>query len=205
MKTKRWIIRGLLLALAWILAAAPASAHRVNIFAWVEGDQVHTESKFPGGRAVNGGVIRVLDASGKELLSGKTDDDGGFSFPIPQKSDLVIVLEAGMGHRNEWRLGADELGDAAAPAPAEAAEETAPPEEASASATPPQAVASVDAAALQAAVERALDKKLAPLQRSIAEMAEPEPGFREVMGGLGYIFGLLGLWAYATCRRKEKS
>ena len=46
-----------------------AFAHRVNVFAWVEGDIVYTKSKFGGGREVKGGKIVVMDSLGNELLS----------------------------------------------------------------------------------------------------------------------------------------
>ena len=86
-----------------------AGAHRVNIFAWVEGDTVLVECKYPDGREVYEGVIRVLDSAGKELLNGKTNTKGEFSFKVPKQDDLTIVLEAGMGHRADWPLSKQDL------------------------------------------------------------------------------------------------
>ena len=87
----------------------PAWAHRVNIFAWVEGDTVYVETKFPGGKKVKAGHIVVLDVQGNDLLSGVTNDMGEFSFKIPKREDLKIVLLAGEGHRAEWTLLASEM------------------------------------------------------------------------------------------------
>jgi hypothetical protein len=87
----------------------PADAHRVNLFAWVEGDTVYVESKFSGGKKVNAGRITVMDAEGVELLTGTTDAQGEFSFKIPEKTDLKIVLSAGEGHRAEWTVSAAEM------------------------------------------------------------------------------------------------
>lgn len=86
-----------------------ADAHRVNIFAWVEGDTVFVECKYPDGTKVNEGVIKVYDSAGKELLNGKTTTKGEFSFKVPKQDDLKIVLEAGMGHRAEWPLSKQDL------------------------------------------------------------------------------------------------
>jgi nickel transport protein len=86
-----------------------ANAHRVNLFAWVEGDTVYVESKFSGGKRVNSGKIIVLDAEGTELLNGTTSENGEFSFKVPKKTELKIVLEAGEGHRAEWTLAASEI------------------------------------------------------------------------------------------------
>jgi len=58
---------------------------------------------------VHEGVIRVFDSTGKELLNGKTDTKGEFSFKVPKPDDLKIVLEAGMGHRAEWPLSKQDL------------------------------------------------------------------------------------------------
>jgi nickel transport protein len=98
------------LALAVVLLSAGAAvAHRVNVFAWVEGDKVFVECKYPDGTRVKEGVIRVLDSAGTELLNGRTTARGEFSFKVPKIDDLKIVLEAGMGHRAEWLLSKQDL------------------------------------------------------------------------------------------------
>jgi hypothetical protein len=89
--------------------SAQGDAHRVNLFAWVEGDTIHVESKFSGGKRVNAGKITVLDPDGGELLSGMTNENGEFSFKIPKKTDLKIVVEAGEGHRGEWSISAADI------------------------------------------------------------------------------------------------
>jgi hypothetical protein len=87
----------------------PAYAHRVNVFAWVEGDTIYVESKFSGGKKVKTGKIIVTDPRGTELVKGTTNDQGEFSFKIPKKTDLKIVLLAGAGHRAQWTIPATEI------------------------------------------------------------------------------------------------
>jgi hypothetical protein len=87
----------------------PAYAHRVNVFAWVEGDTIYVESKFSGGKKVKTGKIIVTDPRGTELVKGTTNDQGEFSFKIPKKTDLKIVLLAGTGHRAQWTIPATEI------------------------------------------------------------------------------------------------
>jgi len=98
----------LVVCLLWF-RIEPADAHLVNLFAWVEGDTVYVESKFSGGRHVNKGKISVRDSRGTELLSGATDEKGEFSFKVPEKTDLKIILIAGTGHRAEWTIAASEI------------------------------------------------------------------------------------------------
>jgi nickel transport protein len=189
-----FVVWAIMLGVSFFLPG-DASAHRVNIFAWVEGDTVLVECKYPDGREVYEGVIRVLDSAGKELLNGKTNTKGEFSFKAPKQDDLTIVLEAGMGHRADWPLSKQDLapsGEAAVPsAPASKAE--APPPAAKESAP---GAASPLPAGIDQAIEKALDKKLAPVLRMLAEMHEQKVRLTDVLGGLGYIFGLVGVAAY---------
>ena len=95
----------------FLLTAPMAYAHNVYIFAWAEGDTIYTESYFGGDKKVNEGLIKVLDLTGKELLQGKTNEMGEFSFKIPQKTDLRIILESSTGHGAEYLFKADEFSD----------------------------------------------------------------------------------------------
>ena len=98
-----------LLFLLGSLTASQAWAHKVNLFAYVEGGTVYTESYFPDGRKVEGGRVEVLDAGGKKILEGKTDAQGQFNFPLPKKEDLTILLDATMGHKNSFVLKKSEM------------------------------------------------------------------------------------------------
>jgi len=87
-------------------------AHKVNIFAYVEGDRIYTESYFNDGKKCIDSKIEVFDNQGNKLLEGLTNQEGVFSFEIPQKDgELKIVLNASMGHRAEYTITADELKD----------------------------------------------------------------------------------------------
>ena len=100
---------GFLSVLLLLGAATSALAHKVNIFAYVEGGTVFTESYFPDGKPVEGGQIIVQDAKGATILEGKTDEKGHFSFPPPKKQDLVIIINATMGHKNSFLLKEEEM------------------------------------------------------------------------------------------------
>lgn len=194
----------LALSLLWTV---PAHAHKVTIFAWVEGDTVHTQSKFSGGRRVKNAPVEVYDTQGKKLLEGRTDEKGEFAFKSPGRGPLRIVLLAAMGHKAHWTLSARELSGSAG--------ESTPPAAVPASATarqpfpapPAPAASTVSTAALQAAVqtavEKALDRKLKPVIELLVDSQNPDPTFKDVVGGLGYILGLVGVGAYFNCRRRN--
>ena len=95
--------------LMFMLTGSNALAHKVNLLAYVEGDKIYTESTFPDGSKVEGGLIEVYDSQGKKLLEGKTDKDGLFSFKIPKKDNLTIVLTGSMGHKTTYSLKKEDL------------------------------------------------------------------------------------------------
>jgi len=194
-----------------------ALAHKVTVFAWVEGDTVYTESKFSGGRKAREATVTVYDDQGKRLLEGKTDAQGKFAFKVPKKSTLKIVLQAGMGHQNSWVIPREEVEAALAAAESPSLTETvtlpvvpkAPASEkgrlgkqdmdiAHNSASP------LSAGDIQAAVEKAVNRQLKPVIAKLnrLEAQNDEPRLTDILGGIGYILGLVGLAAYIKYRKK---
>lgn len=190
------------------ISVAPASAHKVYLFAWAEGDSIHCEAYFSKSRKVKNGKISVFAPDGTSLVKGVTDDKGLFSFKIANKTDLRLELDAGMGHKTEFIITADELFEPS-PASTSAPEPSAGQESTASAAAPTQANPPVAATVqltrdqIQNIVEKALDKKLAPLTRAVAELKKEEgPGMVEIVGGIGWIFGIMGLAIYF--RRPKK-
>lgn len=97
--------------LGWIVPVAPAHAHKVNIFAYVENGQIVTESYFPDGSKVEGGIVEIYDGQKQKVAEGKTDKEGKCTLPVPKKDDLTIVIDASMGHKNTFLLKKSEIGE----------------------------------------------------------------------------------------------
>lgn len=94
-------------SLLLILASGLADAHKLNVFAWVKGDIVYVESKLSGGKKIKQGKFIIYDPQGNSILEGITDDEGEFSFKVPWKTTLKIVVIAGTGHKGEWTVPAE--------------------------------------------------------------------------------------------------
>lgn len=94
----------LVLLLAGSVLPSAVLAHKVNIFAYVEGGMVYSESYFPDGRPVTAGKVMVFDSQEQLLLEGQTDAAGRFQFKLPELADLTLVIDAGMGHKNHFLL-----------------------------------------------------------------------------------------------------
>ena len=187
-----------------------AHAHRVIIFAWIEGQTVHTVSKFPGGKKVTGSPVVVYDQTGNRLIEGKTDDSGSFSFKIPKKSALDIVLEAGTGHQAEWHIAEKEvakaLGEEMNPSPSKGPSEAPEKTIGTVNEQSGQTLQTkgVSAAEIQSIVETTLDRKMAPVMQMLVDMHDPGPSLTEILGGVGYIIGLFGIAFYFAARKKIK-
>ena len=198
-KCRQFVLLATCLFTLCLLWPGMAMAHRVTIFAWVEGDTVYTESKFSGGKLVNGGEVLVYDLKGKELLSGKTNTQGEFSFKIPQKTAMKVVIQAGMGHRGEWTIPLSDI------APQQSGSEPAVSTEAAKETSKTKvATSSVDLDQMRHALDESLDRRLSPVLKRLAESQDKGPTFRDILGGIGYILGLLGLAAYMHYRRKVR-
>jgi len=187
-----------------------ASAHRVNVFAWVDGDTIHVESKFSGGKKVNSGKVVVTGPQGVELLSGLTNDQGEYSFKVPKQSDLRIILNAGQGHRGEWTVKASELQGVAAETGTEASAEKTVADKLK-KAVPAESVnmetagsdAGIKPQDLETVVESVLDRKLKPITTMLADLQQKGPGVRDIFAGIGYILGLVGIATYVHNRKKK--
>lgn len=186
-----------------LLCCGPAWAHKVAAYAYAEGDRLMGEAYFAGGDKAMGCPVELYDAAGKLLLKGQTDAQGAFSLPLPQAAPpLKVVVLAGDGHRAEYEVTAEDLGqkaDAATPAQPAVATQASP-------AASPQAAgaAAVDAAALEQALAKVLEQKLAPLRAQLSKMAADQPSqLTQIVGGLGWILGLVGVAAFFLGRGRR--
>lgn len=193
-----------------LLAITPALAHRVNLFAYVEGDTVYTESYFSKKRKVHKGKLEIFSTkTGEEILKGVTDNSGNFNFPIPDaikndRSGLLINLYASEGHRAIWTLSVDEIFP-------EAENETAAEAKSPSSSKPGKALSAAtskqpgysdsELAELSAEVKNLTDK-VETLKRLIISQQEKGPGVNEIFSGIGYILGLFGVAAFFLSRKK---
>jgi nickel transport protein len=84
-------------------------------------------------------------------------------------------------------------GPEAAPAP------TAP------AASPEAKVVNVDRQVLDEVVNKALARQLAPITEMLTEMTIHKTTLPDILGGIGYILGIFGLWAYFLSKRKKIS
>lgn len=189
------LMRGVLTALCIMLFAIPASAHKIILNAWGEGDTLITETGFSDGSAGKESKITVTDATtGAEVLTGVADENGLFEAQIPaevivQGHDLQVVTNAGAGHQAKATVSGDEFSP---PVESPAAEKNLSEQGATASSD-----------AVKVMVKQAVREEIKPLRREIMTMADKGPSLSTILGGIGYIFGLAGVAALVGARRRH--
>lgn len=198
-------------ALSWLFLS-PAQAHRVNLFCVVENENIVCEASFPDGSAVKNGEITVKSKGKNEpLLKTRINDQGRAEFSIPaqardSKEDLLIGLEASMGHKASWTVQSEELGaqdESPEADPAlKAKPEHTPAEgsETNQTARAQPAGIFLDRDEVQRIVARAVSQEVAPLKRQIQSLQQDRVSLQDILGGLGYILGLMGLTFYFKSR-----
>lgn len=220
MKSRTGVATAVLLFLS--LFAVPAHAHKVNVFAWYDGNKVELEAYFSSGVKAMSSPVIVTNEAGKEVFRGKTNDKGRLSFVPPGKGKYHVVLKAGMGHMAETDVEVDMApAGKAAGAAVPATEETRPQTRAQVESVEPAGPVkrAVPAASLPASsselktcitpdeMEQMLDQRLRPIRKELMVLAEERDKIRmsDVISGLGYIMGLMGIALYISVKRKDNS
>jgi nickel transport protein len=167
-------------------------------------------SNFPGGKKVQSGHVVVMDMQGHELLSGTTNEEGEFSFKIPRREDIKIVLMAGEGHQAEWTLHASEMDEWNKATTAPEIMPSIEQGKTTMTASHPSWEDKVgpqypryDVKDIENAIEPLLDRKLGPIKKMLIESQQKGPGVRDIVAGVGYILGLVGIAAYVHSRKRR--
>lgn len=199
---------------AFLLMAAPAMSHGLNVFAWLENDQILVQCDFGQGRPAANAAIAVYDsADHKELIQGRTDSLGRYAFVVPavirDGHGLLIVADAGQGHRGEWTMDASELYSAASltagfdAAAIQARQNGQDHVHIQMTPTnPPMVQGPVTQEQIKNIVQEVLELKLSPLRKEIAAHAVSSGRtIVEIVGGIGWIIGLVGIGLYFKSRK----
>ena len=195
------MIRFLLLSLLLLPAlAGPAEAHKLKVFATVEGDAVAGYAFFIGSGRAMGTPWTAKDAAGTVIAEGKTDDEGRYRFtpPQPVTSDITITVNTREGHIAfavipPSRFGGLVAASPVATAPATAPVAAGPDPTVSPSQNSNRQISDEQVAAL---VESAVQRQVEPLLERIEQM-DNRLRFTDIMSGIFLIIGLagIGLWA----------
>jgi hypothetical protein len=183
-----------------------ALAHNVVSGVYADGLLIEGEIGFSNGDMAQPGLtVEVFDGAGHALGKTETLDDGAFSFKADSKQKHVFKVDLGSGHVAEMELAADELTESrTVSVTTDTEQESLKSNEASAESGQSAAstIGSVSTEELQQLIRSAVAQQIRPLQKEIRAYKE-KVFFRDITGGLGFIFGLFGVAAWMASRRKE--
>ncbi len=189
------------------LYPATAFSHKVNIFAYAREGQIFAEGYFADGHGAGDSFIDVFNANTEQwLLKRSTDSNGKASFKIPEITSLKLVISTTTGHRSEYTISEEEIKSAMDRTKAELHnhgrhhDHDIQKDEPLSKTAP---VPGISHSELESIMEKVTDKKLQPIKNILLkiEKKQSEPGVTEIVGGIGYILGLLGIFAYYKSRK----
>lgn len=157
--------------------AAPAWSHNVCMTASFDGDGVTGEAYFSTGEPVENSSVTV-ESEGKTVGQGQTDTQGTFNLTLPPGIKTArVTINAGMGHVAHEDLIREEI-----PLTTQ---------------TPSPAGASMED------IRKAVSAEIAPIKQMVMELhkAHSKPDLPRILGGIGYIVGMVGAFMWGRSRR----
>jgi hypothetical protein len=177
------------------LCFVEANAHNVLGGVYAIGEDVEGEIGFSNGdMAAAGNVVFVRDASGAQITVVETDDEGFFAFTATQRIDHYIFSDLGSGHVFNYVLPADELPDSLGSIVTVKAVE----------AVLSDSDLDPHSAQLKVMIEKAVAKQIRPLRKELNEFKE-KASLQDMLGGIGYIFGLCGVGIWLAQRNQKNN
>lgn len=189
--------RAVCLAFLLTLGISDALAHKVVAGAYAAGDVIEGEIGFSNGDVAVDVLVKAFDEEGDLLGEARTDRDGFFVFRPEKAVAHIFRANMGAGHIAEVRLEIADL-------PKALAEEGATIQEPYGRQVTAVQGQSAFTAAQEARLADLIRDEIKPLRREIAAYKE-KTSFQTILGGLGYILGLFGLWFYLSARKANNA
>lgn len=176
-----------------LLALSPFTwGHKIILDVFVSGDLVEGELGFSNGDMASNANLSVLNDMGQEMAQLQTDADGFFTYLPTQQQDLVFYADLGAGHVAKVNLPASELQLSTLT--------TLKAKEPSSLVT--TNLASLSAQPANGALElQKLKDEIRSMRRDLKAYKE-QRDWQSILGGLGYILGLVGVAYYFAAQRK---
>ncbi len=178
-----------------------------SIFLGWKGQAIEGEAYFSNGKMAVGSIVELL-VDQNVVATTQCDDEGQFRFEaLEVGGDYQIRADAGQGHVATYSISAAEFAaeyndtaSAASAASAATSEEPEPSLILKPSEPEPQKQSAV-IAITPAQMEQAVAKAIRPLRAQL-DQYEAKVRVHDILGGIGYIFGLFGLFVLYRLRRQ---
>jgi len=179
-----------LAVLSLTFACSQAQAHLLKVFAFtlpVDDNSLLVKGKvyFTGGQTVSGTSVTIYNASGVKVKDTITDVDGKFQVTLAQES-YEIVADTQDGHKATWQIKSAKM----------STHDNTGKNLLAPSNPSIEQVENIIAAQIST--------QLTPLTEQIIQLQEKRR-FQDIIGAIGYIVGLSGLFLWFRQRQKDIS
>jgi len=180
--------------------AEPAYAHKLKLFASAEGRTISGYAYFSGGARPRNQTVSVFSPTGDKLAETETNDRGEFAFVATCRCDHLLRIALPDGHAAGFVVKAHELpDDLPTLAPSTAVPAQTSPDAPDSERTGQPASSSET----EKVVASTVAKQIRPMREQLDRLEE-RIRFRDVIGGVGYIFGVTGVAFYFLAMRKAQ-
>jgi nickel transport protein len=175
-------------------------AHKLSAFAYREGDKIMGEAYFASGTPCKKCKVEIFDAKGNKIKEGITDQKGEFSLIVKNKEKLKVVVKGGEGHLATFILE-----------PAQSSTQTISEENIKENKTPGEVRTknlTISSQKLEKVITKAINEKISPKLNLISTQLMDirkqidKASIMEIIGGIGYIFGIWGIIVFLKNRKK---
>ena len=192
--------QGIFLLIASFMLVLPVQAHNIVSGAYVDGMTVEGEIGFSNGEMASPGVeITITDSNGHSLGKTQTEADGLFSFVASQPVEHIFKANLGAGHVAEIIVAAGDFSNTNTSATTPGTTTTTDRQQTPGSTS---ATSTVSATDIERIVRKAVAQQVKPLQKELRAYKE-KMMFRDITGGLGFIFGMFGIAAWLASRKTK--
>jgi len=168
-------------------------AHKISAFIDYEDGKATVYSYFSDGTPAKNAKVEVIDEkTHKVVLTGKTDQNGVFTFKVPYAGKFKVVINAELGHRAVAELVTGNVGNNTSKGK-------------NVETTQPQGETTPQTCTLNGGeIRKILNEELKPIHQMLLKIEEEQEKvrFSEILGGIGWIFGIFGLWCFLNRKNK---
>ncbi|MCS7203978.1 MAG: hypothetical protein NZ809_05990 [Thermodesulfovibrio sp.] len=179
-KKTKWFIFFLGAVCLVFIPSVSVYAHKVNTYAYREGNKISGECYFVDGSPCKNSKVEVYDEKGKKIFETVTDEKGQYSFLTEQRGQLKLVIFAGEGHTAIYKLEAvtEKRKEGITKRENQLKQKTSTKED-----------------EIKQIVDEVIDTKIQGLRGEIADLRKKldRVYLRDIIGGIGYIVGVWGL------------
>jgi len=174
-------------------------SHKINTFAYREGNRIIGEAYFADGSPCIKCRVELYNKEGNKIFQTITDEKGRYNFVLKEKGSLKIKVIAGEGHLAEFELegikepeSESKLSKTSKEKKVSKAQKKSYTNKLSQSF---EVVSNIDKKEIKKLVKEAVKEETEGIKNLLIEIKKDMDKVRlhDIIGGIGYIFGIWGI------------